>query len=113
MTIKINIDDFRPWVQFLKPQHQQWFGRAFDYIISNGFELYETSSTDISIGRTISFRNGDCHIDVMRQMQTCEYGLKPGIRLMNELHAYEISLSVNAPTDIVRIAIAQLHNENV
>lgn len=111
MTTKINIDDFRPWVQHIAPSCQQWFGRVFDYIISNGFELYETSSTVINTGRTISFRNGDCHIDVMRQMQTFEYGVQPGIRLMNELKAYAISFSVNVPTDVVRLAIAQLHND--
>ena len=113
MTTKINIDDFRPWVQFLKPQHQQWFGRVFDCIVNNGFELYETNSYDLGNGKLLMFRNGDCHIDVSRFMTTSEYGTRPGIRLMNELYEYEISLSVNAPTDIVRIAIAQLHNENV
>lgn len=107
----INLDDFRPWVQFLKPEHQQWFGRALDYIINNGFELWETSSYDLGNGKMLMFRNGDCHIDVSRVMTTSEYGIKPGIRLMNELKAYEISLSVNAPTDVVRLAIAQLHND--
>lgn len=113
MTTKINIDNFRPWVNYLKPDHQQWFGRVFDYIISNGFELYETSIGDLESGKYITFRNGDCHIDVSRVMTTCEYGTRPGIRLMNEMQAYEISLSVNTPTDVVRIAIAQLHNEDI
>jgi len=113
MTTKINIDDFRPWVKHITPSKQQWFGLALSHIISNGFELYETSSTDINMGRLISFSNGDCHIDVTRQMQTFEYGVQPGIRLMNEIKAYEISLSANAPTDVVRLAIAQLHNEDI
>ena len=111
MTTKINIDDFRPWVQHLKPEHQQWFGLALSHIISNGFELWETSSYDLHNGKLLMFRNGDCHIDVSRVMKTYEYGTRPGIRLMNELKAYEIAISVNSPTDIVRIAIAQLHNE--
>jgi hypothetical protein len=109
----INLDDFRPWVQFLKPEHQRWFGLVLNHIINNGFQLHETRSADINCGSVLGFRNGDCHIDVSRVMETCEYGNRPGIRLMNEMKAYEISISVNAPTDIVRLAIAQLHNEDI
>jgi len=107
----IKLDDFRPWINFIKPDQQQWFGLALSHIISNGFELYETSISDLESGKYITFRNGDCHIDVSRLMETYEYGTRPGIRLMNEMKAYEISLSVNTPTDVVRIAIAQLHND--
>lgn len=107
----INLDDFRPWIQFLKPDHQQWFGLALNHIINNGFQLHETRSADINCGSVLGFCNGDCYIDVSRVMTTCEYGTRPGIRLMNEMQAYEISISVNTPTDIVRLAIAQLHND--
>ena len=109
----INLDNISTWCLFLKPHQQQWFTHAFDCIIANGFQPNETTSYDFKSGASLSFKNGDCHIDVSREMITYEYGTRPGIRLMNELHAYEISLSVNAPTDIVRLAIAQLHNENV
>ena len=84
---------------------------AFLCIIDNGFKPNETTIDDFNAGVPLSFSNGDCHIDVSRELDTYEYGTRPGIRLMNELEEYEISFSVNTPTDVVRIAIAQLHND--
>ena len=105
------LDDFKPWLAQLSWQHRQWFDSAFNLIVGQGYTLHETNEIKIQEARPITFKKGDCYIVVSRAIKTESMGYRPGIILENERACFEVSISVNAPHEVVTSAIKFHHNE--
>ena len=108
----IDIDLFKPWTDHLNFGYRRWFAKAIEFIILQGYELHETNSVTIWDGRPMTFKKGDCHIVVSRQIKTESMDLRPGIILENEAESYEVSISVNTPLEVVFCAVKYLSNED-
>lgn len=108
----IDLDLFKPWTDHLNFGYRQWFAKAIEFIIIQGYTLHETNEVTIWDGRPITFKSGDCHIVVSRAIKTESMDLRPGIILENEAGSYEVSISVNTPLEVVICAVKYLSNED-
>ncbi len=108
----IDLDLFKPWLEHLNWQHRQWFAKAIEYILLQGYTLHETNNATIWDGKPMTFKSGDCHIVVSRAVKTESMDLRPGIILENEAESYEVSISVNTPLEVVFCAVKYLNNED-
>lgn len=63
-------------------------------------------------GRCVTFKKGDCHIDVTRSIQFSEYGCCPGIQFMAEAFDRQIDITVGTPMEIIAAILMHLENEN-
>lgn len=113
MTPPLSLDAFAPWLAQLNHNHRKWFAHVFELILENNFTLVNSLlQTPLNEGRCLYFVNPyDCHIDVTRQLPTNEYGNRPGLILMNEALDRELTFTVNTPTEVIRLAIETLANE--
>lgn len=108
----IDLDLFKPWTDHLNFGQRQWFAKSIEYILLQGYELHEASEVTIWDGRPMTFKSGDCHIVVSRQIKTESMNLCPGIILENEALSFEVSISVNTPLEVVFCAVKYLSNED-
>ena len=108
----IDLDLFKPWLEHLNWQHRQWFAKAIEYILLQGYTLHETNNVTIWDGKPMTFKSGDCHIVVSRAIKTESMDLRPGIILENEAESYEVSISVNTPLEVVFCAVKYLSSED-
>ena len=104
----IDLDLFKPWTDHLNFGHRQWFAKAIEYILLQGYTLHETNEVTIWDGKPITFKSGDCYIVVSRAIKTESMDLRPGIILENEAESYEVSISVNTPLEVVFCAVKYL-----
>jgi len=109
----IDLDLFKPWLAHLDWRHRQWFAKSLDCIIKiHDYKLHETNEVTVWDGKPITFRKDDCFIILSRAINTESMDLHPGIILQNEAASTEVSISVNAPLEVVFCAVKYLHNEN-
>jgi len=108
----IDLDLFKPWTDHLNFGYRQWFAKSIEYILLQGYTLHETNEVTIWDGKPMTFKSGDCHIVVSRQIKTESMNLCPGIILENEALSFEVSISVNTPLEVVFCAVKYLSNED-
>lgn len=110
MTPLLPLDAFAPWIAQLPWNYQKWFAKVFKQILDNDFSL-ESGQLALQKGHALSFFKSDLHIDAFRSHPTNEYANRPLIILMNEALHRELTITVNTPIEVVRLAIETLANE--
>ena len=108
MTIP-DISQFEPWIQTLNMWHQDWFKHTFSAIVRYGFELFETSESNLNSGGILTFKKDDCYIHMSRSYAWTELGCRPGLILINETQDSEMQISTNNTISTVHRAIRDLN----
>jgi len=104
-----DVSKYAAWAQHLNNWHRDWFKHTFSAILRYGFELHKTSDADVANGGALTFKKGDCYINVSRSYAWTELGYKPGLLLINETQDSEMQISVNNTISTVHSAIRDLN----